>query len=276
MANTEPLRTMADRFDISTSSVFRVLRRVIAWLLTKLDTMIRWPQEHDVMRICEEFYKKQRISNVLGAIDSSHIRIEKPTLNAQDYCNRKKFFSINLQAVVDANMRFLNIYCGEPGSLHDARILRRSPLYETANANTRMLFPNKTFLLGDSAYPSLSWLVPPFRDNGHLTNRQKEFNFIHSSTRMPVERAFGYVKGRFRRIKFFNEYREMRFITDTVVVACILHNYCINENDIYNFAEYNEDDCANFVDANENLEIDNERIIRLDRRMQLFHELFPD
>jgi len=30
-----------------------------------------------------------------------HIRIEKPTANANDYCNRKKYFSINLEAVVD-------------------------------------------------------------------------------------------------------------------------------------------------------------------------------
>jgi len=97
------------------------------------------------MRVCEEFYLKQKISNVLGAINSTHIRIEKPAVNARDYCNRKRFFSINLQAIVDANMRFINICCGESGSLHDARVFRRSPLYEAANANTRMLFPNSTF-----------------------------------------------------------------------------------------------------------------------------------
>ena len=277
MANTEPLRTLADRFNISISSVFRVLRRVIAWLLTKLNIMIRWPQGHDVTIVCGEFYTKQGIPNVLGAIDSSHIRIEKPNqINAEDYCNRKKFFSINLQAMVDAKMRFTNIYCGEPGSLHDARVFRRSSLYEAANADPKMLFPNRTFLLGDSAYPSLPWLVPPFRNNGHLTPHQVEFNFIHSSTRMYIERAFGYVKGRFRRIKFFTEYRDMSFITNTVVAACILHNYCIDENDIYDFAEYNDDYFDNLVDDNDNLEINNREIAEIDRRMQLFHELFPE
>jgi len=40
MSNTEPLRTMSD---ISISSVFRILRRVQNWLLTKLDDTIRWP-----------------------------------------------------------------------------------------------------------------------------------------------------------------------------------------------------------------------------------------
>ncbi|XP_071581856.1 putative nuclease HARBI1 [Temnothorax nylanderi] len=273
IANTEPLRTMADRFGISISSVFRVLRRVIAWLMTKLDEVIRWPQGHDIVTTIESFCAKQGISNVLGAIDGTHIRIEKPAVFAQDYCNRKKFFSISLQIVADANMRITNVHCGEPGSLHDARIFRRSELYHAANGDNGVLFPNDTFLLGDSAYPSLPWLVPPFRDNGHLTPQQMEFNFIHSSTRMSVERTFGQLKGRFRRIKFFTEYREMSFIINTVVAACILHNYCIDGNDVYNFPEEDNDDFEISVD-NRELEI-SDRAAR-DRRMELFNELFPE
>lgn len=139
------------------------------------------------MATCEEFSRKRGINNVLGAIDSTHIQIVKPAVNSRSYCNRKKFFSINLQVVVDSDMRFTNIYCGEPCSLHDARVFRRSLLYETASTDKEILFPGQTFLLGDSAYPSLSWLVPPFRDNGHLTPQQNEFNFMHSSTRIVVE-----------------------------------------------------------------------------------------
>jgi len=180
-----------------------------------------------------------------------------------------------LQGVVDANMRFTNItiYCGEPDSLHNARVLRRSPLYETTVQNKEMLFPGDTFIIGDSAYASLSWLVPSFRDNGHLTPQQKDFTFLHSSTRIVVERAFGYLKGRFRRIKYFNEYRQMLFITNTIVCACILHNYYIDENDAYNFPKY----CDNAVNANNNEQ--NENIdwrIQVDRRMQLFRELYPN
>lgn len=66
-------------------------------------------------------------------------------------------------------MIFTNIYCGEPESLHDARVLRRSPLHEVSQNNKENVFPNNTFLIGDSAYPSLSRLVLPFRDNGHST-----------------------------------------------------------------------------------------------------------
>jgi len=90
--------------------------------------------------------------------------------------------------------------------------LRRSNLYQESQNNKEQLFPNTTFILSDSAYPSLPWLVPPFRNNDHLTAQQLEFNYLHSSTRMAIEKAFGVLKDRFRRLKFFNELRDLQFI----------------------------------------------------------------
>lgn len=166
-------------------------------------------------------------------------------------------------------MRFTNIYCGEPGSLHDSRVLRRL-LYQTASHNQTMLFPNETFLIGDAAYPSLPWL-PLYKDNGHLSPQQLEFNYMVSSTRISVERVFDLLKRRFRRIKFFNEYRDLSFITNTVVVACILHNYCIDKDDMYDFSKYQEN-----VDTNLCNNVVEERIVRvLNRRSRLFYEIFP-
>lgn len=270
MSNTEPLRTISDRFDVSISSVFRVIRRVLSSILTKLNAIVKWPEtNNEILAVCNGFYGKQQIPNIFGAIDCTHIRIVKPTVNGNDYCNRKKYFSVNLQAVVDSCSCITNVYCGEPGSLHDARVFRRSSLYHSATENQVLLFPNNTFLIGDSAYSSLSWLIPPFRDNGRLTRQQVQFNFIHSSTRMAVERAFGMLKGRFRRIKFFTEYRELSFVIDTVIAACILHNYCINENDDFNLDE--TDDGLNIG----NIHAENVDGNRLDRRMTLLQELFP-
>lgn len=147
--------------------------------MTKLNEVIRWPQGHDIVMTIESFRSKQGIPNVLGAIDGTHIRIEKPAAFEQDYCNRKKFFSISLQIVADANMRITNVHCGEPGSLHDARIFRRSELYHAANADNGVLFPKDTFSLGDSAYPSLS-LYHHFEITviSHH-NRQNSISYIH-------------------------------------------------------------------------------------------------
>ncbi|XP_025161905.1 protein ALP1-like [Harpegnathos saltator] len=156
LANTEPLRTISDRFDVSISSVFRVIRRVTAWILIKLDDVIKWPEGQHVAYVCHQFYAERGIPNIMGAIDCTQIKIEKPNVeNARDYCNRKKYFSVSLQAIVDADMKFTNIYCGQPGSLHDARVLRKSALYNSVNEHREVIFPDEKFIIGDSAYPSL-------------------------------------------------------------------------------------------------------------------------
>ncbi|XP_011859149.1 PREDICTED: putative nuclease HARBI1 [Vollenhovia emeryi] len=280
IANTEPLRTLGDRFDVSISSIFRVIRRVVEWLLSRLDEEIKWPEENNaILMTSQKFEAKRGIRKCIGAIDCTHIAIRQPVNHPRDYCNRKRFFSIVLQGVVDADMKFTNIYCGEPGSLHDARVLRRSLLYDTAQNDTENIFPNETCIIGDSAYPLLPWLVPPFRDNGHLTAQQTEFNFLHSSTRMPVERAFGYLKGRFRRLKFL-ELLDIQFIPKLVTAACIMHNVAIKENDENEFFDDSNDflvdNVANDNYENNDLHVNRNRNEIIDRRMQMFHELFPE
>ena len=60
---------------------------------------------------------------MFGAIDGSHIPIITPTHSPTDYYNRKGFHSIVLQVLVDHLYRFLNVYVGWPGNVHDARFL---------------------------------------------------------------------------------------------------------------------------------------------------------
>lgn len=123
-------------------------------------------------------------------------------------------------------MELLDVYV-EPRSMHDARVLRRSPLYKRAVENAEELFYGNYYLLGDSEYPSLNWLVPPFKDNGHLTNDRKDFNYRHSATRIVIENTFGHLKGRFRRLQKFGNYKPS-FIVDAVFACCM----CISAKDI--------------------------------------------
>ena len=49
---------------------------------------------------------------------------------------------------------------------------------------------------------------------------------------MSVERAIGMLMGRFRRLKFFDS-PDLAFISKSVIAACTLHNFCIDENDLH-------------------------------------------
>lgn len=108
-----------------------------------------------------------------------------------------------------------------PGCAHDARVLRNSDLFD--KAETGVYIPQDRHLLGDFAYPLKQWLITPFRDNGHLTDREKTFNKIVSSFRQTVERAIGHIKGRFRRLREVT-FHSIKDICEIVMAGCRLHN----------------------------------------------------
>ena len=74
------------------------LRDFISIIIEKfLTEKIIFPStEFEINKITSGFKKLVRISNVIGAIDGSHIPIKAPHLFSVDYFNRKGFYSIVL------------------------------------------------------------------------------------------------------------------------------------------------------------------------------------
>ncbi|XP_067047663.1 putative nuclease HARBI1 [Acropora muricata] len=163
---------------------------------------------------------------IIGVIDGTHIRIRAPTRQPDAYVNRKKFHSLVTQIVCDDNMIFRDILVGWPGSVHDARVLRNSSLSATAATK----FPGNTHLLGDGGYPLKSWLITPFRDNGRLNARQKQFNTKLSALRSVVERSICLLKGRWRKLLCL-EHTDMAMLVHLIMSACVLHNFCLLNDD---------------------------------------------
>ena len=52
---------------------------------------------------------------------------------------------MQLQVVCDNDMKFTDVYCGWPGAVHDARVLRNSPLFHDAEWRTDDFFPGQTY-----------------------------------------------------------------------------------------------------------------------------------
>lgn len=183
---------------------------------------------------------------ILGAIDGCHIRIVKPQNYPNSYINRKGYPSVLLQGICDSRKLFLDVYAGEPGSIHDARLLQKSDFYQRLR-NNEIVFPNDTHLIGDLAYPLSKNLLVGFKDNGHLTERQRLFNRKLSEARVVVENAFGLLKCRFRRLKF-TETVKLELLSLLIVSACILHNFCILNNDLLGMDYEEADDVVAVVD----------------------------
>lgn len=172
ISNTITFRQLGILFGVTKSSAWIVIGRVSSWLVSISHEHIKWPNQEDIVSVSNGFERMKGIPGIIGAIDGCLIKIKAPKTNKEVYFNRKKFYSLGLQAV-DSKKKFIDLHCGEPGSLHDSRVLRRSSIFRKALENENAVFPNNTFIIGDSAYPSLNWLVTPFKDNGNLTDREK-------------------------------------------------------------------------------------------------------
>ena len=73
---------------------------------------------------------------VADAIDGTHIPIIRPDESASDYYNRKGYYSVIMQAMVDFHGLFMDAYIGWPGQVHDAREFVNSYLYHKGSNGT--------------------------------------------------------------------------------------------------------------------------------------------
>ncbi|XP_018313650.1 putative nuclease HARBI1 [Mycetomoellerius zeteki] len=215
-------------------------------LLNLANEYLHWPSEAKFRNIKQKFTTLRvghSFPNVVGAVDGMHIPIPAPMEDSASYYNRKGFYSIILQGICDAECKFIDVFVGWPGSSHDARVWRESPI-GCGLAEDNLRLPEGTHLLGDSAYPLHSYLMTPFRDNGHLSPRQSKYNTKLSSKRIVIEQTYGLLKGRFRRLQFLNMFL-MNEMQTVVITCCILHNICIVHNDTYECDDYEEENQQN-------------------------------
>ncbi|XP_055905426.1 putative nuclease HARBI1 isoform X2 [Eupeodes corollae] len=271
MSNTMTLKQLANQFVIAKTTVWTAVELVSNWLVSQGNLYIKWPQGDAVTETRKKFECINNLPGVIGAIDATHITIPPPKRHKESYYNRKQKFSLVLQGVVDADQKFIDICCGEPGSLDDSSVLKRSALYKRAQTNYFRLFPSNTYLLGDSAYAPSKWLVPPFRNYDQLTDQQKSFNYLHSSTRIVVENTLGLLKERFKRLSVFTEQQDLSSLRKIIVSACVLHNFCIIHDDRYTLMNEKENPDLPSVAVEENHP--NIQTSNFNRRQILFNYL---
>ncbi|XP_054923974.1 uncharacterized protein [Dermacentor andersoni] len=221
--------SVADRFDVSESSVVLCMQRVLNFLQAISAEVICWPTAADMARNKMALLTKsggKGPRNTVGCIDGGHIEILKPDDSTASYINRKKWASIIFQAVCNDQNRFLDVFIGFPGSVHDARVLRESTFFEEAAAKC-----GDFYILGDSAYPLLPWLMTPYKDNGSsFPTWKKKFTKFHSQQRVAIENCFGLLKQCFRRLYLVDAKTIMQCCL-IVMGACVLHNMCNSERD---------------------------------------------
>ena len=67
---------------------------------------IRFPSGDEMKKVLDGFEEKWGFQQCVGAIVGSHIPISAPELNHTDYYNKKGWYSMVVQAIVDHDYLF--------------------------------------------------------------------------------------------------------------------------------------------------------------------------
>ena len=199
--------------------------------------------------IANAFEEKTNFPNCLGAIDGKHVRCMKPRSSGSKFFNYKKFFSVVLMAVADANLRFVSIDVGSYGQEGDSTVFRNSTfgskLYsQQLNIPQPKLLPGTNdnpqpfVFIGDEAFKVHTNLSRPFPQR-ELDSRKRVYNYRHARARRSVECAFGLLANKWQ---IFHKpiMVEPNFIDSIVKACCVLHNF-VRRRDGVNYYDETEE-----------------------------------
>jgi hypothetical protein len=175
-----------------------------------------------------------RFDNCAGCIDGMLLWVEQPSKESclsagvgakKFFCGRKHKFGLNLQAVCDANRRFIDLSILNPGSASDYLSFITSELYRRFSSSPDFLKPGLT-IYGDNAYINNHFMTVPF---SNAVGVRDDFNFYHSQVRMNIECTFGIFTSRWRILKRpLSNSLSLSKVVALVFCLAKLHNFCID------------------------------------------------
>jgi len=205
---------------------------------------IRLPTAVELPAVMKKFENIQGFPNCWSAIDGTHFPWRPPVSIAAQCLNHKNYYSVNTLFTCGADTRIFNVVTGWPGGAHDARIFRESCLGRAMFAGTYPPPSLACYIQGvrvrpysvvDAGFPNTGngSTIKPY-PGGILCDEgfPRHFNFKHSSTRMPVEHLNGVLKRRWRILSRGCEVWTMELMVDIIITCCILHNLCLDDNDV--------------------------------------------
>lgn len=239
LATGREYKTVSQLFGVGLSTVFNCVQDFCnAVLKVLLRAHVKFPDSRKLVEMADVFETRWRVPQCVGVIDGSHIPIIAPEEYPNGYINKKGWHSIVLQAVVDANGLFWDLCIGYPGSVHEAKILRCSYLWDKLK-DGQLLGQNTVsisgcdvghYLIGDTEHPLQNWLMRPFSETDGLTSQQQRYNSRLGCARSVVDESFERLKARWRCLLKRNDCK-LEMIKKMVMTCCVLHNICEERGD---------------------------------------------
>ena len=202
---------------VERSTVCKTFASVVDKIHDKAQEWITFPRtELEVTQAKELWQERYRFPQCIGAIDCTHVRIQKPVqaLHPDEYVNRKGWHSYNIQATCNGKGEITSVDASWPGSVHDSRIFRNSFL-------PMVLQGTSAVILGDSGYGIAPYLMVPYPNP--VTHEARSFNSLLSRERVLIEQVFGEIKKRFPIVGNVVRVKTQK-VPRLFIACCVLHN----------------------------------------------------
>ncbi|TGZ51506.1 Nuclease harbi1-like protein [Temnothorax longispinosus] len=173
LAQGESMRTKHLEFRVGKSTVCKIIPEVCRAIWLVLQPVVLPTLDADGWkRISEQYMLKWQFPNCIGALDGRHMEIEKPPCSGSQYHNYKRFFSMVLLALCDANHKFTWVDIGQFGSISDGGVWRNSELAsDLASGDADIPAPTPLpgrdvpfphVIVADEAFPLNTYLMRPY------------------------------------------------------------------------------------------------------------------
>ena len=218
---------VASSHGISQSSVSRCIRTVTDALWYYATEYIEFPNQAEQLINQQRFYERSGFPLLIGSIDGTHVPILAPPQNEDVFVNRKNFHSINIQAISDCNLKFIDIIAKWPGGTHEAFIWRSSGVNHNI-ANVEIPVTNGWFL-GDSGYPLRPNLLTPILSPETPDQRRHNRAFVKARKNIEFDLESGKLDGdrwTKQEVHCYFPGRVCRLAVETI----LLHNVCFDHD----------------------------------------------
>jgi len=217
-----------------------------------VDATLRFhcPVDADELRQCADEWDEVSggfglYYGAIGCLDGWLCCTNKPSVrNALDYrSGHYQRYGLNIQAMCDANLRFLYFGVVAPGKTNDLRAFNRClELRQWLQS-----LPEEYFIIGDNAYQLSNKVLIPFSGSEKHQTYKRTYNFYLSQLRIRIEMAFGRLTTKWR---IFRRQLDCSIEKNSQIcrVAAKLHNFVI-DNDTVRFPPAAEDNESFGVEA---------------------------
>ena len=111
------MATVALLFRISKEIMYRMILEVCSVIqITLMPIYLQFPDEQGWLKILNDYWNKWQFPNCIGALDGKHFRIDCPPKSGTMFYNYKKFFSLVMMALCDANYKITWFNIGDYGN----------------------------------------------------------------------------------------------------------------------------------------------------------------